>query len=81
MALIHKQQKVENDQVSVKLPVYVIGLLDAYAKHLDSDKSHVVCESLKYVIEKDREFMETYQAQKPVKVGKQRGRKRQEVAA
>lgn len=57
MPLIKKQDKKVLKTMAFRIEEGVAAQVAAYAKYLDSSRDHVVNEALRYVIERDKEFL------------------------
>ena len=57
MPLIARQKKEVFTTIPVKFEEGVAERLTAYADFLDSSRDHVICASLRYIMERDRDFV------------------------
>ena len=57
MPLIKKQEKKVFKTMAFRIEEEVADQISAYAKYLDSSRDHVVNEALRYIIDRDKEFL------------------------
>ena len=57
MPLIKKQEKKVVRMMTFRIEEEVADQVSAYAKYLDSSRDHVVNEALRYIIDRDKEFL------------------------
>jgi predicted DNA-binding protein len=59
MSLIKKQKKQVLKPFTVRLDEELAERLTAYSRFINSDKDYIISEALKYIIDRDKEFMES----------------------
>ena len=57
MPLIKKQDKKVFKTMAFRIEEDVADQMSAYAKYLDSSRDYVVNEALRYIIDRDKEFL------------------------
>ena len=57
MPLIKKQEKKVFKTMAFRIEEELADQISAYAKYLDSSRDHVVNEALRYIIDRDKEFL------------------------
>ncbi len=57
MPLIKKQEKKVFKTMAFRIEEEVADQMSAYAKYLDSSRDYVVNQALRYIIDRDKEFL------------------------
>jgi len=57
MPLIKRQEKKVFKTMAFRIEEEVADQIASYAKYLDSSRDHVVNEALRYIIDRDKEFL------------------------
>jgi hypothetical protein len=69
MSLIRKEKKEVLKRLSVRIEEGLLNRLTQYASHLDSSKDYVIAEAVRYIIDRDKDFLQSPPQILPQNVG------------